>query len=56
MFLSYEEMKEVYQNKKTKEQFIGLLNTELKKHFECVSLGSVVKIANSLIEKGVRME
>lgn len=56
MFLSYEEMKTVYQNKEQKENLIELLNTELKKHFEYVSLGSVIKIANSLIEKGVKMD
>ena len=56
MFLSYEEMKEKYSSKEQTDKLIDLLNVELKKHFEYVSLGSVVKIANSLIEKGVRIE
>lgn len=56
MFLSYEEMKAKYSSKEQIEKLIDLLNVELKKHFEYVSLGSVIKIVDSLIEKGVRIE
>lgn len=55
IFLSYEEMKAKYSLKEQTEKLIDLLNTELKKHFEYVSLQSVVKIANSLITKGVKI-
>lgn len=55
MFLSYEEMKAHFSLKEEKEKLIDLLNIELKKHFQYVSLQAVVKIADYLIEKGVRI-